>query len=135
MFYRKVLKLIYQFLPYAHRISASRQPFFDELAVWLRGARNRGGVGGHLIGRFCRSALSPATWRADRNACGSQIRSRGFPSYARCLLDSAQGLAQLAQRNDLVLLFFAQDIAHVDGSVSSAGFNVPICCFYWPVFR
>jgi hypothetical protein len=76
--------LINQLLPYAHRVSATCQAFFDELAVWFRGARSRDrvgghlygrfcrdrgtGVGGHLIGRFCRSTLSPAAWRADRDA-------------------------------------------------------------------
>jgi hypothetical protein len=41
--------------------------------------------------------------------------SRRTPIYF-FLLDTAQGPAELAERNHLLLLLFAQNIAHVDGA-------------------
>ena len=58
------------------------------------------------------------------DAGGLQISPRRFPPNACFLLDAPQRPAQPSQRDDLLSLFFAQDIAHVDGGYPSAGFNV-----------
>ena len=63
---------------------------------------------------------APSSRWAHRDAGGSQISGSGFPANAGFLLDPAQGPAELAQRNHLLLLFFAQDIAHVDGAYRPA---------------
>ena len=78
--------------------------------------RLRAKVGGHLVGRFCRRSPSP-TARAVAPAIPAAFRYAAgrFAANAGLLLDAPQRPAQPPQRDDLLFLFFAQDIAHVDG--------------------
>lgn len=46
------------------------------------------------------------------DSCRFQVQACSFSAYARRLLDSPKRPAQLSQRDDLLLLFFAQDITH-----------------------
>ena len=57
----------------------------------------------------------PSRRSPDGNAGGFQVSPRRFPANACFLLDAPQRPAQPPQRDDLLSLFFAQDIAHVDG--------------------
>ena len=98
------------------------------------------GVGGHLVGRFCRRAPSPTSGCTDGDAGGFQVGSSGFAPDAGFLLDAPQRPAQPPQRDDLLSLFFVQDIAHSTESKSPSSFNVlpiPIGRFsavpHWPV--
>ena len=50
-------------------------------------------------------------------------------------LNAPQRPSQPPQRDDLLFLFFAQDIAHVTERNLSVQFNVPIQLSRWPVFR
>ena len=95
----------------------------------LRSAR----VGGHLVGRFCRRPAAPTARRPDGDAGGLQVGAGGFPADAGFLLDAPQRPAQPPQRDDLLSLLFAQDIAHVDGGYPSVAVNV-LPQFRWPVF-
>jgi len=47
-----------------------------------------------------------------------------LPADAGSLFNSTERRAKLAERDDLLLLFFVQDIAHVDGGYSSRLSNV-----------
>src|SRR5439155_12033738 len=78
-------------------------------------------VGGHLNGRFCR--WSPAG-AADGYAGRLQISTGRFSTHTGHLLDPPQRPAELSQRDDLLFLFFAQDITHAD-EPKLAGVNVP----------
>src|SRR6185369_5026424 len=71
--------------------------------------------GGHLIGRFCRCPPSPAAGSSNGDSGGLEVSSRRLPPNACFLLDAPQRPAQPPQRDDLLSLLFAQDIAHVDG--------------------
>ena len=123
--------------------------------------RIRAKVGGHLYGRFwtglCRlrgsvvtslagfagAGCAPAARRPDGDARRLQISGRRLPANAGLLLDSPQRPAQPAQRDDLLFLFFVQDIAHIDGGYSSrldqcpdsllslAGFQVTTIGRFW----
>ena len=77
-------------------------------------------VGGHLIGRFCRSPPPPAAGRPDGDARRLQVCPGRFAADAGFFLNSPQRPAQPAQRDDLLLFLVAQDIAHVDGGYPSA---------------
>ena len=94
-------------------------------------------VGGHLYGRFCRRGRIPAppARRPDRNPRRLQVPGSRFPPDACGLLNPPQRPAQPAQGNYLLFLFFAQDIAHVDGAYSPVRVNVLAQLSHWPVFR
>ena len=77
----------------------------------------RAEVGDHLIGRFCRIAPTPGTGRSNRNTSGPQIAADRFAPDVYGLFNAPQRPAQPSQRDDLLSLCFAQDIAHVDGGV------------------
>ena len=64
-----------------------------------------------------------------------QVPAGRFPPDARGLLNPPQRPAQPAQGNHLLFLFFAQDIAHVDGAYSPVRVNVLAQLSHWPVFR
>src|SRR5258708_20767920 len=51
---------------------------------------------------------------------------RGLRANAGSSLNPTERPAELAERDDLFLLFFVQDIAHVDGGYSSRPSNVLI---------
>ena len=113
--------IVHQVLVDGLGIAALAEREFDEIEEGLAGARrrasggldNRCGVGGHLVGRFCRWAASPRARKPDRNARGFQIgRSRLSPNFG-FFLDAPQRPAQSPQRNDLLSFLFAQDI-HTD---------------------
>jgi hypothetical protein len=98
-------------------------------------------VGGHLYGRFCRIP-SPPAWRTHRDSRSPEICSSGFAANMRRSLDAPQRPAQPSQRDDLLFLFFAQDIAHVternappvqcpDSAISLAGFQVSTYGRFW----
>jgi hypothetical protein len=75
-------------------------------------------VGDHLVGWFCRSAPTPGTGRPNRNTGGPQIAADRLPPDVYGLFNAPQRPAQPPQRDDLLSLFLAQDIAHVDGGYS-----------------
>ena len=66
----------------------------------------------------------PTRRRTHGDSGGLQISCRGFAAHTGGLLDAPQRPAQPSQCDDLLFLFFAQDIAHVDGAYSLAGINV-----------
>ena len=85
---------------------------------------------------------APTSCRPYRNPCGLQISAGSLPADAGFLLNSTQRPAQLAERDHLFLLFFVQDIAHVDGgyslrlsnvltTFSLAGFQVTTIGRFW----
>ena len=132
--------VVYQILPDGHRVAATRQIQFDDFPVWLTraGAGTAAGlpfrwrkigrffgrrVGGHLYGRFCRRGRIPAptTRRPNRNPRRLQVAGGRFPPDACRLLNPPQRPAEPAQGNHLLFLFFAQDIAHIDGAYSPSG--------------
>ena len=115
---------------------------------WITSASLAGfagcGVGGHLVGRFCRRSPSPPAWRPHRDPGRSQISRRRFPTDAGALLNAPQRPSQPPQRDDLLFLFFVQDIAHIDGGyrprvrvnvldcgLSLAGFQVTTYGRFW----
>ena len=67
---------------------------------------------------------APATGRTNGDAGSLQISGCRLPANAGGLLNPTQRPAQLAQRDDLFLLLFVQDIAHIDGGYSSVRVNV-----------
>ena len=80
-------------------------------------------VGGHLYGRFCRRGRIPAPTarRPHRNPRRLQVAAGRFPPDPRRSFNPPQRPAQPPQGNHLLFLFFAQDIAHVDGGYSPSG--------------
>ena len=92
------------------RVGGHRWPVLAEFG--LRAGRQ---VGGHPIGRFCRCPSSPTAGSSNGNSGCFEVGSRGFPANACFVLDAPQRPAQPPQRDDLLSLLFAQDIAHVDG--------------------
>ena len=98
-------------------------------------------VGGHLYGRFC-GIPSPSTWWTHRDSRSPEIGSRSLAANMRRSLDAPQRPSQPSQRDDLLFLFFAQDIAHVternsppvqcpDSAISLAGFQVSTEGRFW----
>ena len=100
-------------------------------------------VGGHLVGRFCRRSPSPCSRWPHRDPGRFQIGACRFPTHTGGLLDAPQRPAQPSQRDDLLFLLFAQDIAHGDGGyslssrsmsralLSLAGFQVTLIGRFW----
>jgi hypothetical protein len=114
---------VHQILPDGHRVPTLCQFGFDDLPVGFASARRGAAawlpkrlfglrVGGHLYGRFCRIP-SPPTWRTHRDSRSPEIGSGGFAANVRRSLYAPQRPSQPSQRDDLLFLFFAQDIAHV----------------------
>jgi len=121
---------VHQVLEDGRGVAAFGQMRLDELTVRFAGAgrgapagprfrrdhcppgRVRAKVGGHLYGRFCFLA-APTTRRSHGDARRSQIPRRRFAPNVRGLLDTPQRPPQLPQRDNLLFLLFAQDIAHV----------------------
>jgi hypothetical protein len=103
-----------------HRIATPRQRFHDHVverhacarSAWARTSRNPE-VGDRFVGRFC---SPPFARRSDRDAGALQVRAGGLASNARRLLDAPQTPAEPAQCFDLLLLLFAQDVGHPEGS-------------------
>ena len=58
----------------------------------------------------------PTARRPDGNPRRLQVTGGRFPPDVRRLLNPPQRPAQPAQDNNLLFLFFAQNIAHVDGA-------------------
>jgi hypothetical protein len=124
---------VHQVLPDRHGVATTRQSQLDRFAVGLASAsrgtaagrrrglwrrrtrRLRAKVGGHLYGRFCRWSPSPPSRRSHRDAGRFQISGRSLPANPGGPLNAPQRPSQPPQRDDLLLLFFAQDIAHIDG--------------------
>src|ERR1700732_3360526 len=86
--------------------------------------------------------VSPTSWRTHRDSRGAQICSNRFPANVRCSFNAPQRPSQSSQRDDLLFLFFAQDIAHVternsppvqcpDSAISLAGFQVSTYGRFW----
>ena len=94
----------------------------------------RAKVGGHLVGRFCRLAPSPPARRPDRDSGDLEIRGRGFAPNVRGSLNAPQRPSQPPQRDDLLFLFFAQDIHSMEGK-PHVTVNVLDQLSRWPVFR
>ena len=57
----------------------------------------------------------PTPWRSDGNASSPEIGRGGFAPNVYGSFDAPQGPAQSAQREDLLFLFFAQDILTAGG--------------------
>ncbi len=74
-----------------------------------------GAVGGHPIGRFCRRAPAPSAWQPDGNARRSQIVPGGFAADTGLFLNAPQRPTQPPERDHLLALLLAQDIAHIEG--------------------
>jgi hypothetical protein len=96
---------------------------FNNLSVGFAGARRRASawlprrlfgrrVGGHLYGPFCRIPC-PSTWRTHRDSIGPEIGSGHLAANMCRSLNGPQRPSQPPQRDDLLFLFFAQDIAHL----------------------
>ena len=63
----------------------------------------------------CRRDNLPAR-RRYRNAGRFEICRSRLTAYPRFTLNAPQTPAELAQRDDLLVFFFAQNIAHFDGA-------------------
>ena len=100
----------YTIVRQARRVGGHRWPGLAEL-----GDREGGQVGGHLIGRFYRCPPPPTSRSPNGDSGGFEVSPRRFPANTCLLLDAPQRPAQPPQRDDLLSLLFAQDIAHVDG--------------------
>jgi len=110
------------------------------------GGQLRAKVGDHLIGRFCRRLPSPTAGRPKSDLGGFQIGGRRLTTNAGILLDSPQRPAQPPQSDDLLFLFFVQDVTHIakgigprvginvlDCGLSLAGFQVTINGWFWVI--
>jgi hypothetical protein len=100
------------------------------------------GAGGHLYGRFCRTMVSPPTWRSQCNAGGAKIIACRFTAHSRCLFDPPKRPPKAAQCHYLIPLFFAQDITHANRGylpppwlmsrlLAMAGFEVTLYGRFW----
>ena len=74
----------------------------------------------------------PARW-THRYSRSPEICPGGFGAQMRRSFNASQRPPQPSQRDDLLFLFFSQDIAHVTERNRSARFNVPIQLSRWPV--
>src|SRR5215207_3456956 len=83
---------------------------------FCRGAR----VGGHLVGRFCRSAPAPRSGRPDRDSRSLQVDPGRFAPDSGFLLNAPQRPAEPAEGDHLLLFFVAQDIASAERGYPSA---------------
>lgn len=117
---------VHQILPDSHRVAALCQSGFDDLPVGFASARRMATVwlprrffgvrvGGHPYGRFWRR-LSPPARRSHRDSGRPKICPGGFAAKMRRRFNAPQRLPKPSQRDDLLFLFFAQDIAHVTES-------------------
>ena len=95
------------------------------------GGHPKPAIGGHLYGRFCRIPSPPAC-RTHCDSSGPQIGSGRFAANVCRSLDAPQRPPQPPQRDDLLFLFFAQDIAHVTERNSPP---VSMSCFSYLVGR
>ena len=85
-------------------------------------------VGDHLIGRFWWQLPSPASGRSQSDPGGLQVGSHRFATNAGIPLDSPQRPAQPPQGDDLLFLFFFQDVTHIaEGNRPRLGINVLDC--------
>jgi hypothetical protein len=113
--------IVHQVLPDGLGVAALAEPDLDHLPVGLAGAgrgtttRRCVRVGGHLNGRFCRRLPSPPARGPGFDSGGPQVGRRGLAAHTGGPLDMPQRPTQPPQGDDLLLLFFAQDIAHLDG--------------------
>ncbi len=154
--------VVHQVLPDGHGVAATRQPQFDDFPVRLARAGSRTAarlpfrlghrgigwlfrrrVGGHLYGRFCRRSPAPTARWPERDPGRFEVSAGRFPPDTGGLLNPPQRPAEPAQGNHLLFLFFAQDIAHVDGAyiprqgqcpgsaISLAGFQVATYGRFW----
>ena len=149
-----------QVLPDRHRVAATLQRLLNRLPVRLAGTARRWAwrgsrrlcrdrilglrVGGHLVGRFCRSP-APTPGRPNGDSGRSQIRTGRLTTHAGGLFDPTQRPSKPPQCNNLLSLFCAQDIAHADGACfgfpsvsmsraylcSLAGFQVTTIGRFW----
>ena len=157
-----------QVLPDTHGVAAAGQGVNDQLTIRLAGARARraarralrdsggghfrggrcwaSGVGGHLRrgGRFWRPDRGPPPTPADRDARGLEVAARGLPPDAGRRFDASQRPPESPQREDLLSLLLAQDVAHPAEQPSGcpppstsrplrvvAGFQVSISGRFW----
>jgi hypothetical protein len=156
--------LIDEVLPDRHGVPAAVEGQLDQLAVRLAGARRRcaagrgwprrggqeprrqrGGVGGHLTGRFCRVGghLTGRFWRpalagvADRDPGGLEVRAGRLATDTGRVFDAAERPSEPPQGEDLVLLLVSQEVGHPGGGSQippprqRLGAPLP----HWPVFR
>ena len=119
--------VVHQILPDGHRVAATRQPQFDDFPVGLAGAR-RGAAAVRLPEAVFRPQgrwppLWPVLPHSGPNRPAAELRSPPpsdtggrFPPDVRRSFNAPQRPAEPAQGNHLLFLFFAQDIAHVDGA-------------------
>src|SRR5271169_5896010 len=143
---------VHQVLPDRHRVATLCQFGFNHLPVGFASARRGAAawlprrffglrVGGHLYGRFCRIP-SPPTWRTYRDSRSPEICPGRFTANVCRSLNAPQRPSQPPQRDDLLFLFFAQDIPHVternsppvqcpDLAISLAGFQVSTYGRFW----
>ena len=70
-------------------------------------------------GAILRRSASPSARQSHRNTGSLQIAADRFPADMYGLFNAPQRPAQPSQRDDLLSLFLAQDIAHIDGAYSS----------------
>jgi hypothetical protein len=99
-------------------------------------------VGGHLYGRFC-GRTSPPARRPHGDSGSFEIAGRGFATNPGRLLNAPQRPSQPPQRNDLLFLFFAQDIHSTEGIPPSslmswalaplAAFQVTLIGRFWVI--
>ena len=68
------------------------------------------------LARFCRGSLSPEARQPYRHAGRLQVGAGCFSTHTIGLLDAPQRPSELPQCDDLLLFFFAQDIAHAEGA-------------------
>ena len=133
--------VVHQILPDPLGVATLAQRMLDEFAIGLagtcrRGLRRRIGarVGDHLIGRFwaarvggsrslagfesCGRGCAPSAGRPSRNRGRFQISGRSFAPDSGLFFDAPQRPSQPPQRDDFLLLFLVQDVAHIDGEYS-----------------
>ena len=64
-----------------------------------------------------------------------QVSACCFSTHTSGLLDAPQRPSELPQCDDLLFLFFAQDIAHADGGYRPSRQSQCPGFYRWPVFR
>ena len=93
-------------------------------------------VGGHLVGRFCRSGSTPGAWWPQRDSSLSQIRGGSFPPHTCILLNAPQRPSQPPQRDDLLFLRFVQDVFHrTESIVLTPKLTSWLAVYPWPVLK
>jgi len=89
------------------------------MGCWRTGPPAGQSRGGHLGARFCRGLPPRPARRPGLDSGRAQATGRRLTAHTGSQLDAPERPAQPPQGDDLLLLFFSQDIAHLDGGQTS----------------